>query len=95
MQRSEPSQNVYSGTFSLLVGCVAAGLAIFALLTAPAQRAASAQLRTDEIAAEDRDYCRRLRMPEGTADFAACSTLLKELRKREADRSARDAAGIL
>jgi len=95
MQRSESGRNAFSRLFALLVCCAVAGLAIFAVVTAPAQMAASAQFRADEIAAEDRDYCQQFRMPEGSADFATCSAVLKDLRKRGADRALRDAAGII
>jgi len=95
MQLSEPGRNVLWHPFAVLVGCAVAGLAVFAVVAAPAQRAAFAKFRADDIAAEDRDICRKFRMPEGSADFAMCSALLKDVRKREAHRAAQDAAGIL
>ena len=83
------------GVFFAICGIVTAGVVVFAVMTGPARREASERLRTEQIAAEDSIYCEKLRMPRGTDDFALCAGYLREIRDRQADRSAHDAAGII
>lgn len=94
MERSEPGQNVSWHIVAVIAGCALAGFAVFAVVVAPAQRAAFEKARADEIAAEDRDTCRQFRMPEGSTDFTTCRALLNDFRKRQTDRFVLD-AGIL
>lgn len=75
---------------------IAATVIIYtALITGPARWETTQRLRTEQLAAENRDYCARFKMAEATADFAVCAAHLNEIRKRQADRSAAEAVGIL
>jgi hypothetical protein len=75
---------------------IAAAIIIYtALIAGPARHETMQRLRAEQLAAENRDYCARLNMPEGTANFAVCAGHLNEIRKRQADRSAAEAVGII
>jgi hypothetical protein len=76
-------------------GIAAVAIIYTALITGPARWETMQRLRAQQLAGENRDYCAKLKMPEGTADFATCAMYLNEIRKRQADRSAAEAAGMI
>lgn len=82
-------------TCGWIIGLGVAGIGIYAMITAPERLALARQISAEQLSEEDRDYCAKFHMPKGTPDFAMCSGLLVEVRSRQAERSAREAAGIL
>jgi len=73
---------------------LAGGLAIYAAVTAPEMLGNAERLRAEQIQQEDRDTCTRLKIPPGTDGFAACAADLKEVRRRQHERSLAHAAGL-
>jgi hypothetical protein len=81
----------------LLVVALGAGasvFAIYAIVAAPATRRTAERIMSEQIQQEDRSYCDKFRMPPGSEAFAACAADLTEIRRRQRDRSAAEAAGM-
>jgi hypothetical protein len=78
-----------------VVTVVVSGLALHAALNGPAAREEAERLRLEEVAREDRSLCERLGIHQGSERFITCVDVLSEARRREAQRLASDAAGIL
>jgi predicted AlkP superfamily phosphohydrolase/phosphomutase len=68
------------------------GTAIYMFVNGPAIRAAVESYKAEQIDQENTQFCQKFNMPRGTDAFAACVSILTDIRKREADRVARDLA---
>jgi hypothetical protein len=78
-----------------VITVVVSGFALHAALNGSAWRERAEKLRLEEIAREDRALCEKLGIHHGSEQYIACVDVLSEARRREAQRLASDAAGIL
>ena len=82
------------GYWLLLAVLTAFGLhALF--FSGPAMRIAAQEQLEQAVAAEDRGFCEMFGMRSGSAAFAACSSELAIIRKKQVDRDSAAAQGIL
>jgi len=68
--------------------------AVFAAANGPALWSGAEQRKAEQVQQENKLYCERFRMPPGGESFATCVGLLSEIRKRQGDRLAAEAAGV-
>jgi hypothetical protein len=82
---------------ALLGAYLVAVLGVCALLVfkGPEMRAAAEAERGRIIEEENKDFCEKLGMPHGTADFSRCAGYLGGVRKHHAERLAAEHAGLL
>jgi hypothetical protein len=78
-----------------VITVVVGGFALYAALNGSAWREKAQKLRLEEVAREDRVLCEKLGIHYGSERFSTCVAVLSEARRREAQRLASDAAGIL
>jgi hypothetical protein len=76
------------------LGVAATGLAIYAIIEAPAMWRTAERLKAEQIQQEDRAHCEKFRMLPASEDFVACVADLKEIRRLHRDRSLAEAAGM-
>jgi hypothetical protein len=82
------------GYWLLLAVLTAFGLhALF--FSGPAMRIAAREQLEQAVAAEDRGFCEMFGMRSRSAEFAACSRELANIRKKQVDRDSAAAQGIL
>ncbi len=81
---------------SLLAVAILVAWGLHAVFIAgPAMRAAAHQYVERTVADEDRQFCEKFGMHEGSDAFAACGRELSIVRQKQADRDSAAAQGIL
>jgi hypothetical protein len=69
--------------------------AVWAIVFAPTMWRAAERLKAEQVDQENGIFCEKFRMPPGNESFATCVMYLTEVRRRQGDRIAAEAAGIL
>jgi hypothetical protein len=76
------------GTWTPIVAVAGVVIVLAAVLPSPAMRAKAEQLKAEQIDQENRTLCEKIGMLPGSERFAACASVLSEVRKRQAERFA-------
>jgi hypothetical protein len=66
------------------------GMAIYMIINGPAIWAAREAYNAAQIDQENTQFCQKFGMPRGTDSFATCVGYLADVRKRHAERVARE-----
>jgi len=88
-----PQRRVIVGYSLLLAALVGCGLYVI-LISGPAVRHAAHDYLVRTIAEEDRQFCETFGVRAASSSFAACSSELAIIRKKQVDRNNAAAQGI-